>query len=171
MNSSQDNNPKKPSSVAKGRESVDANIDGSLVAFINKNITPYPTDVGGPSFDLIPVERQKDIMVNVARLHAQQELNRIMQLVEVLQKQAAQLQRRLELTDAVHAAKYEFQIYHNQCYWLVRDTLHNCTRLTHNGPQDWSTGKPTEWEYMGRMRWLGDYSWQEVDDQGNFVDL
>ncbi len=63
---------KKKSNVAKGRNSYDATFDNSLVAFFNKNITPYATEAGGPKFDLISVEKQKDIMVNVARMHAEQ---------------------------------------------------------------------------------------------------
>ena len=87
----------------------------SLVSFINRNVTPYPTEVGAPAFDLVPVTQQKDIMLNVARLHAQQEYDRIMQLVSVLQQQAAGIKRRLDVTDWVHSARYDFQIYHNQC--------------------------------------------------------
>ena len=144
-------------------------VGDSLVAFINRNVTPYPTEVGGPAFDLIPVEKQKDIMVNVARMHAQQEYDRIMQLVEVLQAQAAQLKRRLEITDWVHAARYEFQIYHNQIYWLVNDHKRGGTRLTHLGPTEWTTAPPEEYEYICRVKWLGDYTWIEVDNNGNHV--
>jgi hypothetical protein len=103
-----------PSNQADGRNSFDITTGNVLVEFINRNVTPYATEVGGPRFDLVPVERQKDIMVNVARMHAQQEYNRIMQLVTVLQQQAAEIHRRLEITDWVHAAHYEFQIYHGQ---------------------------------------------------------
>ena len=63
---------KKRSNRADGRESYDSESTGSLIEFFNKNVTPYPTDIGGPAFDLIPVEKQKDIMVNVARLQEQQ---------------------------------------------------------------------------------------------------
>lgn len=150
--------------IAKGRYSYDANVGSELVAFFNKNITPYPTEVSGPKFDLIPVEKQKDIMVNVARMHGQQEYNRIMQLVEVLQQQAADLKRRLEITDAVHAAKYEFQIYHGQKYWLLFDTEKQCTRLTHTGPTEWNSGKPSNYEYICQVKWLGDYTWVEVNE-------
>ena len=108
---------KKKSNVAKGKDSYDSEIGNNLVAFFNKNVTPYPTEVGSPAFDLIPVERQKDIMVNVARMHGQQEYNRIMELVAVLQKQAASIKRRLEITDMVHSSKYDFQTYHGQIYW------------------------------------------------------
>jgi Protein of unknown function (DUF2452) len=157
----------KKSNVAKGKNSYDAEFGQSLVAFFNKNVTPYPTEVGGPAFDLIPVEKQKDIMVNVARMHGQQEYNRIMELVAVLQKQAASIKRRLEVTDWVHAAKYQFQIAHGQCYWLVFDTRKGGTLLTMHGPNDWSSSAPDWYDYICRVKWLGDYTWIEVDSEGN----
>jgi len=158
------------SNVAKGKDSFDSHIGDSLIAFFNKNVTPYPTEVGSPAFDLIPIAKQKDIMVNVARMHGQQEYNRIMELVAVLQRQAASIKRRLEITNWVHAAKYEFQTYHGQIYWLCYDTKKNLSRLVHNGPNDWSTGAPEDWEYICRVKWLGDYTWVEVDEQGNSIE-
>ena len=131
----------------------------------------YPMEVGAPKFDLVPVTKQKDLMVNAARMHAQQEYDRIMEVVRVLQKQAEDIKKRLDLTDQVHAAAYQHQLYPGQMYWLANDFKKGGTVLMHTGPADWTTGKPAEWEYMGRMRWLGDYSWQEVDEQGNYIDL
>ncbi len=157
----------KKSNVAKGVHSYDTNVGDNLIAFFNKNVTPYPTEIGGPAFDLIPVEKQKDIMVNVARMHGQQEYNRIMELVAVLQKQAASIKRRLEITDWVHAAKYDFQTYHGQIYWLVYNTRKQQSILTHLGPTQWSTGVPEDYDYICRVKWLGDYTWVEVDEQGN----
>ena len=100
---------KEKSNLTDGRNSYDSTSTGELIQFFNKNVTPYPTEVGGPAFDLIPIEKQKDIMVNVARLHAKQEYNRIMELVAVLQRQADEVRQRLDITDLVHAAKYSFQ--------------------------------------------------------------
>lgn len=160
----------KKSNVAKGANSYDAELGNSLVAFFNKNITPYPTEVGGPAFDLIPIEKQKDIMVNVARMHGQQEYNRIMELVAVLQKQAASIKRRLEITDWVHAAKYQFQTAHGQCYWLAFDKWKGGTLLTMHGPDDWSSSAPDWYDYICRVKWLGDYTWIEVDNEGNAID-
>jgi hypothetical protein len=105
-------------------------------------------------------------MINVARLHASQEYDRIMELVNVLQKQAQQIQHRLKLTDMVHGAKYNFQLYHNQCYWLAFDHRKNYTILTPLGPTDWCTGAPREYEYITRVKWLGDYTWIEVNPDG-----
>jgi hypothetical protein len=159
---------KKPNS-ADGRDSYDSTSSGELIQFFNKNVTPYPTEVGGPAFDLIPVEKQKDIMVNVARMHARQEYSRIMELVAVLQRQADEVRKRVDITDLVHAAKYTFQIYHGQCYWLARDSRRGGTILVQTGPDEWTTTPPEYYEYICRVKWLGDYTWIEVDNEGNDV--
>ena len=78
---------KKPNS-AKGVNSYDSTTTGTLIPFFNRNVSEYPTEAGGIKFDLVPVTKQKDLMINHARMYAQQEYDRIMQLVEVLEKQA-----------------------------------------------------------------------------------
>jgi hypothetical protein len=156
---------------AKGKSSYDVEVGDMIVPFFNRNITPYPTESSGPKFDLVPVEKQKDVMLNVARLHAQQEYDRIMDLVVVLQNQANQIKRRLEITDAVHAAKYDFRVAHGQNYWLVYDTRHKFTRLCLSGPNEWATGTPKDYEYIARVKYLGDYSWQEIDNEGKYVNF
>lgn len=152
------------SNSAKGRNSFDANIGGDLVHFVNRNVTPYATESSGPSFDLIPVTRNKDLMVNAARMYAKQEYDRIMELVAVLQRQAADIKKRLDLTDQIHAARFDFKLYHGNRYWLLYDTRHDCTRLTLNGPGDWATGKPENYEYITQIEWLGDNTWREVNE-------
>ena len=152
------------SNLAKGRDSFDATIGNSVVAFVNRNVTPYPTESGSVKFDLVPVEHQKDLMVNAARMYAQQEYDRIMELVSVLQRQADDIRARLDITDQVRAAKYDFQTYHGQFYWLLTDTKHNCTRLSHLGPEDWSTAPPAEYQYICKVQWLGDYTWKQVNE-------
>jgi hypothetical protein len=152
------------SNLAKGRNSFDSTIGNSVVAFVNRNVTPYPTESGSVKFDLVPVQHQKDIMVNAARMYAQQEYDRIMELVTVLQRQADDIKHRLDITDMVRAAKYDFQTYQGQYYWLIEDTKHNCTRLSHMGPTDWATACPQEYQYVCRVQWLGDFTWKQVDD-------
>jgi hypothetical protein len=140
-----------------------------MVPFFNRNVTPYATEAGGPKFDLVPVTKQKDIMLNVARMHAQQEYDRIVDLVRVLEGQAQQIKRRLEVTDMVHAAVYNFQIAHGNIYWLVYDKRKDFTRLSINGPDDWATGIPEDYEYITQVKWLGDHTWIEIDKDGNNV--
>ena len=151
------------SNVLKGRDSFDATTGNVLVPFINRSAVPYATESSGPKFDLVPVEKQKDIMLNVARMHAQQEYDRIMELVSVLERQASQIKRRLEITDAVHAAEYQFQIAHGNVYWLVYDSRRNINRLCMRGPEGWSSGPPEDYQYIAQVQWLGDHSWIEVN--------
>ena len=149
---------------ANGVSSFDSDSTGTLVHFLNRNVTPYATSTLGPKFDLVPVEKQKDIMINVARMHSQQEYNRIMDLVRVLESQAQDIKRRLEITDAVHAAEYQFQTYHGQSYWLVFDTNKKKTILAKSGPSDWNSSAPEHYEYIAQVKWLGDYTWIEVKE-------
>jgi hypothetical protein len=150
------------SNVSKGRNSFDSTSTDITVAFINRNVTPYPTETGGPRFELVPVTKHKDIMLNNARHFAQQEYDRIMELVTVLQKQADDIKRRLEVTDAVHAAEYQFQLSIGQCYWLVWDTRKEKTLLVHLGPTEWSTGKPDSYNYVTQVKFMGDHTWMEI---------
>lgn len=156
---------KKDSNIIKGKDSYDIEIDNAIIPFFNRNSTPYPTEVGGVKFDLVPVTKQKDLMINVARMHAQQEYDRIMSLVKVLQEQALQIKKRLEITDMIHAAKYNFQLYHGKIYWLVFDKRKNETILCLNGPNDWNAGPPKEYDYITGVKWLGDYTWITIDEE------
>jgi hypothetical protein len=153
------------SNLAKGRNSYDSTGTGVMIPFFNRNVTPYATEAGGPKFDLVPVTKQKDLMINHARMYAQQEYDRIMELVTVLEKQAQGIKRRLEVTDAVHAAVYQFQVVMGKEYWLVYDTRKQHTLLTQNGPDDWSSGAPEDYEYITRVKYMGDHTWLELNEK------
>ena len=121
----------------------------------------YPMEVGAPKFDLVPVEKEKDQMINIARLSAQQEYDRIMEVVTVLQKQAEGIKRRLDITDMVYDAKYNFKVIPGKVYYLILDTRKGIIILSPTGPNDWFTGKPLNYEYKAKVVCLGDYSWME----------
>ena len=40
---------------AKGRTSYDSTSTDLTINFFNRNVSEYPTEAGGPKFDLIPV--------------------------------------------------------------------------------------------------------------------
>jgi hypothetical protein len=153
----------KKSNIAKGRDSYDSTSTGTMIPFFNRNVTPYATESSGPKFDLVPVTKQKDIMINHARMYAQQEYDRIMELVAVLEKQAQQIKRRLAVTDAVHAAEYQFQVVMGNCYWLVWDRRKEKTLLVLTGPNDWATGVPLDYEYQMQVKYMGDHTWLEIE--------
>jgi hypothetical protein len=147
---------------AKGRDSFDIVTGNTVVNFFNRNITPYATSTLGPKFDLVPVEKQKDLMINHARMYAQQEYDRIMELVAVLQKQADDIRRRLEITDAVHGAVYQFSPVMGNTYWIVWDKRKQHTILTQMGPTNWSSSAPEDYEYVAQVKYMGDHTWMEI---------
>ena len=55
----------KKSNVSDGRTSFDITVGNVLVPFFNRNVSTYATEAGGPKFDLIPVERQKDLIFHI----------------------------------------------------------------------------------------------------------
>jgi hypothetical protein len=95
-------------------------------------------------------------------MYAQQEHDRIMELVNVLQKQADQIKRRLEITDAVHAAEFEFQLVMGNSYWLVWNKRKEKMILVLTGPEEWSTGVPKDYEYTAQVKYMGDHTWLEI---------
>jgi hypothetical protein len=151
------------SNSAKGRTSYDSTSTGSLIPFFNRNVSEYPTEAGGVKFDLVPVTKQKDIMINHARIYAQQEYDRIMELVAVLENQAQAIKRRLEITDSVHAAVYQFQPVMGNVYWLAWDKRKEHTLLTQHGPDDWSSSAPEDYEYKAQVKYMGDHTWMEIE--------
>lgn len=157
----------KKSNITDGRDSFDITVGNTLVAFFNRNVTSYPTEAGGPKFDLIPVEKQKDLMVNHARMYAQQEYDRIMELVTVLQKQAEDIKRRLDITDMVHAAEYQFQVVMGGMYWIIWNRTKQKMLLSQTGPTEWTTGVPVDYEYISQVKYMGDHTWLEVKENKN----
>lgn len=152
---------------AKGRSSYDSTSTGVMIPFFNRNVSEYPTEAGGVKFDLVPVTKQKDLMINHARIYAQQEYDRIMELVAVLEKQAQQIKRRLEITDSVHGSEYNFQPVLGHCYWLVWESRKEKTLLVLTGPTEWATGVPESYRYIAQVKYMGDHTWMEMDEHGN----
>jgi hypothetical protein len=128
---------------------------------MKRHAIAYPMEVGAPKFDLVPVEKEKDQMINIARLSAQQEYDRIMEIVTVLQRQAEAIKKRLDVTDMVYKAKYNFKVIPGKKYYLILDKRKSIIILSPMGPNDWSSGPPVDYEYKARVICMGDYSWME----------
>jgi hypothetical protein len=63
----------------------------------------------------------------------------------------------------INAAKYEFQVHNGETYWLAHDLNKGGTLLTRHGPDDWACGAPKHYDYICQVKWLGDYTWIEVE--------
>jgi predicted transcriptional regulator len=152
------------SNLLKGRNSFDANISGEVVAFINHNISEYPTSVGGPNFTPVLVEKEKDISLNIAKQHAKEEYERIMEMVRILEEQAKQLVSRLDATDLVHKTKCTFVPIHGKEYHIYFNEFINGNQMSMIGPKEWCAGPGEHIKFVASVRKKGDSTWEYIDE-------
>lgn len=150
--------------VMKGRESKDAEIGGLPVAFINHNVSEYPIAVGAPNFTPVVVEKEKDISLNIAKQHAKQEYDRIMEMVRILEDQAKALVSRLDATDLIHNAVYGFHPVYGKQYHVYFDETKEKNILSLNHPDNWCAGPPSHWKFVASVFKKGDSTWEYVDE-------
>ena len=152
------------SNVLKGRNSKDANIGGELVAFINHSSSEYPVEVGAAFFAPVNVQEQKDLDLNVAKEHAKEEYNRIMEMVAILQEQAKKLASRLDATELVHTAEYGIRTIHNRTYHIYFNSCKNKNTLTPIGPTEWCAGPVEHLTYVASVKKKGDSTWEYIEE-------
>jgi hypothetical protein len=152
------------SNVMKGRHSYDANVGGQLVTFINRSSSEYPVEVGAAFFAPVNVQEQKDLDLNVAKEHAKQEYNRIMEMVAILQEQAKQLTSRLDATELVHSAEYGIRTTHNRAYHIYFNSYKDKNILTPIGPTEWQAGPGEHLRFIASVTKKGDSTWEYIDE-------
>lgn len=135
------------------------------------NLMPYPTNIGAPKFEQLPISSIKDAAKNVARYHANeklQELDDQYQLVikqaEMIQQQAQKILSRVRVTDLILEAEYQFKPVPYNIYYLVWDTEIKLHRLLFLGPDDWVSDIPLQYIYQHSVRLLGDSTWEIVNE-------
>ena len=128
------------------------------------NAIEYPMEVGAPKFAPVPIKEEKDKAINIARQHANQEYDRIMEQAAVLMRQAKALQERLDATEMVHAAKFTFNPVYGKKYYLYQDQAISGYRLVQNSPREWSCGIPDGWSFCQAVRKMGDSTWEIVEE-------
>ena len=149
----------------KGRESKDAEIGDLPVAFINHNISEYPIAVGAPNFTPVAVEKEKDISLNVAKQHAKEEYDRIMEMVRILEAQAKALVSRLDATELMHKTHYMITPVYNRHYHIYFNTYQNRHVLAMLGKTEWCAGfPPGHLQYVATVFKKGDSTWEYVDE-------
>ena len=52
-------------------------------------------------------------------------------------------------------------------YWLVWDKRKEKMLLVQTGPNDWSIGVPIDYEYISQVKYMGDHTWLEIEENTN----
>lgn len=132
---------------------------------MRRSSLPYPMELGSPSFFPVPVEKEKDIILNVGKIHAKQEYDRIMEQVEVLKKQADALMNRMAVSELMHNCHYMFKPIHGKTYYVYYDEYKKMNWLSLNHPKSWSA-LGEHHKYVMTVKLMGDSTWEEVIDDG-----
>jgi hypothetical protein len=131
-----------------------------------RHALPYPMELGSPAFQPIAIAEAKDLSINTARAHAQQEYDRIMEQAAVLIRQAQALQDRLTMSERVIAADWGFAERHGTNYYLYLNTHTGRETLSLIAPADWQGRCPDHLQYQATVQKQGDSTWAEVTEQG-----
>ena len=130
---------------------------------INKKpFVPYALDRGAPKFELIDVKSKKDQNYNLATQQAQKEFENLKQIADVINKQAQQIKERLEISELIYHAEYNFVPVAGGDYWLVKDTKKDILILCLLGPKDWSTDAPLSYNYIAEVKYLANGLWEKI---------
>ena len=124
-----------------------------------KNSTDYPMDRGSQFFELTIPQSKKDLLSNQALQYANDELNKLKEIVLVAQKQADQIKKRVEITILINDANFNFEPKVHENYWLVRNKETNKNILSILGPSDWSFGPPTYYNFLYKVKYLANGMW------------
>ena len=100
----------------------------------------------------------------MAKEHAKQEYERIMQMVEILQEQAKQLVSRLDATDLVHGTSFAFNPVYGKEYHIYLNTIHEKNQMGLIGPKDWCGSIPEHLTFVASVIKKGDSTWEYVDE-------
>lgn len=127
-----------------------------------KASVPYALDRGSQNFSLVEVKSKKDQQYNLAIKQAQQEFENLKQIAEVINKQAQQIKDRLEVTQIIYQAEYNFTPIPDNTYWVAKDTEKDIFILCILGPKEWSTNPPENYEYISEVKYLANGLWEKV---------
>jgi len=134
------------------------------------NKIEYPMELAAPPYAPVPVETEKDQQRNVARHHTNQKLTELKEQYDLARQQLEAIERqvkgtveRLQVTEAVLQAHYQFRPTVMKTYYLYWDNEKQHYVLNTLGPDDWSCGVPDHYEFQSAVRLLGDSTWEPVD--------
>jgi hypothetical protein len=128
---------------------------------IKKPFVPYALDRGAPKFELIDVKSKKDQNYNLATQQAQKEFENLKQIADVINKQAQQIKERLEISELIYHAEYNFIPVAGGNYWLVKDIKKDMLIVCMLGPTDWSTEPPKNYQYISKIKYLANGLWEK----------
>ncbi len=139
-------------------------IDKDKVAE-NPGLLPYPHTIG--SFVVRPedVGKLKSRALSSMYEQTNSHLLQIQKQVELLARQASEIQNRIQISEIVYQAKISFEPFVGQTYHLYKKN--NVHFLMMVGPNEWGRSKNIDLEFISSVKLLSDHTWLIILEKDN----
>lgn len=135
-------------------------IDDDKVTDI-PHLLPYAHTVG--SLRIQPVDKGQVKGRAVAAMYEQTEaqMAQIRQQIELLARQAKQLQDRVKISEEIYRCEINFEPLIGRLYYLYR-RANGQSLLSLVGPEEWGANPP--YSFVAAVRMLSDHTWEVVEE-------
>lgn len=124
----------------------------------NPGMLPYAHTVGGAAIDLIDTKKNKSLDLAAMQDQTDMQLDQIKQQMELLAKQAKDIQDRKALAEIIYRAKMNFKPEINHLYHLYEDKKQQPV-LSMIGPKEWGASKGYP-RFISTIKLLADHTWK-----------
>lgn len=127
----------------------------------NPGLLPYAHSVGGA---MIRPEDKGKVRGNAMLAMYDQtdrQVDQLKQQMNTLLQQAEELKNRMAISEMIYAADVPFHPIIHHIYYLYQRKKDGTTLLSMISPEEWGASIP--YEYIARVRLLGDHTWEVQD--------
>ncbi len=124
----------------------------------NPSTLAYPHHVGSSAFELVDTKRNKSLDLSAMQDQTDMQLQQIKTQMELLAKQAREIQQRKELSELIYRSKMSFKPEINHVYYLYQNK-DGIPVLSLVGPQEWGKSKAYP-VFLHAVRLLADHTWK-----------
>ncbi len=118
----------------------------------------YPHHIGSAVIKPEDKGKLKSRALSAMREQTNRQLLQIQKQAALLASQAAELQKRVELSEKIYMAELSFEPFVGHVYHLYRKG--EIYKLYMIGPDEWGRSKKEDLEYLGSVKLLSDHTWE-----------
>lgn len=136
-------------------------IDEDKVAE-NPHLLPYAHTVGGVAIRPVDRGKIKSRALTAMEEQTQTQLKQIYEQIEILAKQAKDIQKRVDVSNWIYSAEMGFEPLVSQTYHLYKKEEEQYV-LSIIGPEEWGRKGCPYVECVASVKMLADHTWQVLD--------
>lgn len=126
----------------------------------NPGLLPYAHERGGATIKPIDKGKVKGLAMSAMYEQTDMQLDQIKAQIELLAKQANEIQNRMSISERIYAAEINFDPIISRTYYLYRRQSGQHV-LSMVSPAEWGSNPP--YNYLATVKLLGDHTWEVLE--------